>query len=309
MAEEKESSELEGRNSVRGILAMLFVLILGFAASYYLSHPLTEQARADWNAQADEDAKVLASTFTVLLDHANSPLQSLATLFNGSGRVAADEFENTIKFLKGHQSGAFPASMGFLTKSQPPSCGTEGGCWMVAYSTDTNGVLRPGSDTSRFGPMVETVDTALVDENTLVVGSVFQGEDGKPYSYYAVTIRNTRQFGVVVSLIDYQSLIERLYEEWIPEGLSLRLEASFSNGAEMSDPLFIVGSSDPGAGAVRSVSVPAEIDGAKFNLVLDVTNKYADGPNLLAGTFTLYAGIFATLFLVMLIRLLFRVSD
>lgn len=309
MAEEKASPESRERKPIWGVLAMLFVLVLGFAGSYYLSRPMPEQARADWNAQADADAKRLASTFAVLLDRANSPLQSLATLFNGSGRVAADEFENTIEYLKGHQSGAFPASMGFLTKSQPPSCGTEDGCWMVAYSTDTNGVLRPGSDASRFGPMVETIDTALVDENTLVVGSVFQGEDGKPYSYYAVTIRNTRQFGVVVSLIDYQGLVEHLYEEWIPEGLSLRLEASFSNGAGMSDPLFIVGSSEPDEGTVRSVSVPAEIDGAKFNLALDMTEEYAGGPKLLAGTFALYAGIFATLFLVMLIRFLFRAGD
>lgn len=309
MAEEKEEAEETRRGSWWGVITMTFVLVLGFSGSYLLSRPMPEQARAEWNALADEEAKRLASTFTVLLDRANSPLQSLATLFNGSGRVAADEFENTIEYLKGHQSGAFPASMGFLTKSQPPSCGTEGGCWMVAYSTNTTGVLRPGSDASRFGPMVETINTALVDEDSLVVGSVFQGQDGKPYSYYAVTIRNTRQFGVVVSLIDYQGLVERLYEQWIPDGMTLRLEASFSDGANMSAPRFIVGTSEMTEGAVRSASVPAKIDGAQFNLVWDVSEDYAGGPKTLSGTFALYAGIFATLFLVLLVRMLFKLND
>lgn len=308
MAAEKESSGTGGGGSIWGVLTMAFVLVLGLAASYVLSRPMPEQARAAWNAQADADAERLASTFVLLLDHANSPLQSLATLFNGSGRVAADEFENTIAYLKGHQSDAFPESMGFLTKSQPSSCATDDGCWMVAYSTDTNGALRPGSDVSRFGPIITTINTAVENENSLVVGSVFEGETGSPYSYYAVTIRNTRQFGVVVSLIDYENLVARMYDEWIPDGIRLRLEASFANGNEMTEPRFIIGGSEPEEGSSRSISVPAEIDGAQFNLLLDVTEEYAGGPQSLAGTFALYAGIFATLFLVLLIRVLFRLA-
>ncbi|MBT7449856.1 MAG: hypothetical protein HN793_03435, partial [Rhodospirillaceae bacterium] len=302
MAAEKESSGTSGGGSIWGVLTMTFVLVLGLSASYFLSRPMPEQARAVWNAQADADAERLASTFVLLLDHANSPLQSLATLFNGSGRVAADEFENTIAYLKGHKSDAFPESMGFLSKSQPSSCGNDDGCWMVAYSTDTGGVLRPGSDVSRFGPIITTIDTALGNENSLVIGSVFEGETGSPYSYYAVTIRNTRQFGVVVSLIDYENLVARMYEEWVPDGMRLRLEASFANGSEMTQPRYIIGGSEPEEESSRSISVPAEIDGAKFNLVLDVTEGYAGGPQSLAGTFALYAGIFATLFLVLLIR-------
>ncbi|NKB42677.1 MAG: hypothetical protein GKS03_00225 [Alphaproteobacteria bacterium] len=308
MAAEKESSDTGGGSSVWGVLTMAFVLVLGLSASYFLSRPMPEQARAVWNAKADADAERLASTFVLLLDHANSPLQSLATLFNGSGRVAADEFENTIDYLKGHTSDAFPESMGFLTKSQPSSCSDDDGCWMVAYSTDTSGVLRPGSDVSRFGPTITTINTALENENSLVIGSVFEGETGSPYSYYAVTIRNTRQFGVVVSLIDYESVVARMYDEWVPHGMRLRLEASFSNGGEMTTPRFIIGDEESEEGSSRSISVPAEIDGAQFNLVWDVTEDYAGGPQTLAGTFALYAGIFATLFLVLLIRSLFRAA-
>ena len=91
--------------------------------------------------------------------------------------------------------------------------------------------------------------------------------------------------------------------------MRLRLEASFANGSEMTQPRYIIGGSEPEEESSRSISVPAEIDGAKFNLVLDVTEGYAGGPQSLAGTFALYAGIFATLFLVLLIRGLFRLMD
>jgi hypothetical protein len=302
MAAETKKPSAQPRSGTRGRASMIVVFILGISGSFFFSRPLLDQAETQWAAQADAAATQLASTFMLLLDHSNGPLQSLATLFNGSGRVAADEFENTITYLKGHRSGAFPESMGFFTKSQPSSCGNDDGCWMVAYSTDVSGVLRPGADVSRFGPMVATIDAALATENSLIIGPVFQRESGRQYSYYAVTIRNTRQFGVVVSLIDYENLVERMYEEWVPEGMSLRLQASFRDGDSMSEPRFIIGGSDPAERTLRSISVPAESDGAQFTLIWDVTEDYAGGPKTRAGNYALYTGIFATLFLMLLIR-------
>ncbi len=285
-----------------GRVSIAVVFILGIAGSFFFSRPLEDNAMQSWDAQAEADAERLTRTFMLLLDHSNGPLQSLATLFNGSGRVAADEFENTIGYLKGHQSGAFPESMGFVTKSQPASCPDEDGCWMVAYSTDSSGVLRPGSDVSRFGPMITTVDTALANENTLIIGPMFQRDSGDQFSYYAVTIRNTRQFGVVVSLIDYQTLVDRMYEEWVPSGMRLRLEASFLSGDGMTDPRFIIGDEEPFQGAVKTVEVITEIDTAQFSLVWDVMPNYGGGSNTRLDDYALYTGIFATLFLVLLMR-------
>jgi hypothetical protein len=301
--DQKESNSSDaGRPSGSGRAILAAILILGLAGSFFFSRPLAEKAELSWQIQAEADAQRLARSFMLLLDHSNSPLQSLATLFNGSGRVAADEFENTITYLQGHRSGAFPESMGFVTKSQPPSCGTEDGCWMVAYSTDERGVLRPGSDVSRFGPMVGTIDTALGNENTLIIGPVFQRDSGSQYSYYAVTIRNTRQFGVVVSLIDYQGLVDRMYEEWVPPGMRLRLQGSFLDGDAMAEPQFIVGSSEPAPGTLKSIEVAAEIDSAQFTMIWDVMPDYAGGPETRTDDYALYAGVFATLFLMLLLR-------
>lgn len=286
----------------KGRVSIAVVFILGIAGSFFFSRPLEENAVSSWDAQAQADAERLTRTFMLLLDHSNGPLQSLATLFNGSGRVAADEFENTIAYLKGHRSGAFPESMGFVTKSQPASCPDRDGCWMVAYSTDESGVLRPGSDVSRFGPMVTTVDTALANENTLIIGPVFQRESGNQYSYYAVTIRNTRQFGVVASLIDYQSLVDRMYEEWVPSGMRLRLGASFLSGDGMTEPRFIVGDAEPFRGAAKTIEVSTEIDTAEFTLAWDVMPNYGGGSDTRLDDYALYTGVFATLFFVLLMR-------
>lgn len=299
---EETKSQTPSKRASRGRASIVVVLVLGLAGSFFFSRPYLDHAETAWGQQADADADRLAATFMLLLDHTNGPLQSMATLFNGSGRVAADEFEKTIVYLKGHHSGAFPESMGFVTKSQPSSCGNDDGCWMVAYSTDESGVLRPGSDVSRYGPMSATIDTALATENTLMIGPMFQRESGNQYSYYAVTIRNTRQFGVVVSLIDYNGMAERMYEDWIPQGMSLRLEASFADGDGMTEPRFIIGDADPIEGALRSISVPAEIDGAKFNLIWDVTRDYAGGPKWQTASYALYTGVFMTLVLILLMR-------
>lgn len=288
-------------NAKRGRAHIIVILILGLAGSFFFSRPLEQNAALYWSVQAEADAERLGRTFMLLLDHSNSPLQSLATLFNGSGRVAADEFENTITYLKGHRKGAFPDSMGFVTKSQPPSCGEDDGCWMVAYSTDESGVLRPGSDVSRFGPMAATIDTALANENTLIIGPVFQRDTGKQYSYYAVTIRNTRQFGVVVSLIDYQNLVARMAEEWIPAGMQLRLQASFLDGAEMAESKYIVGDSEAPADAVMTLEIAAEIDSATFTMMWDVTPDYYGGSGTRTDDYALYTGIFATLAIVLLL--------
>ena len=173
---------------------------------------------------------------------------------------------------------------------------------MVAYSTDASGVLRSGSDVSRFGPMITTVETALANENTLIIGPVFQRDSGNQYSYYAVTIRNTRQFGVVVSLIDYQNLVDRMYEEWVPPGMRLRLQASFPSGDTMTEPRFIVGGESPVSETVKTIEVSTNIDSAQFKLVWDVLPSYAGGSDTRLDDYALYTGVFATLFLVLLMR-------
>ncbi|MBP02348.1 MAG: hypothetical protein CMM25_06030 [Rhodospirillaceae bacterium] len=189
----------------RGCSIGIFVTIFFL---YIVSHCSASSVKVE--QYIESQITTLSSAYKLLMTHENGPVISLATLFNGSGRVAADEFEKTIRYLQGHYSIISPWSLGFISKSHPPSCRNRLGCWMVAYSTDISGALRPGADADRFTPLKQTIDLAIKDENNLVVGPVFEGQFGSQYSYYGVTVQNTRQFGVLVSLIDYQAIIENM---------------------------------------------------------------------------------------------------
>ncbi len=251
-------------NVLAGII--LVVLLGGCAHSGDAEKPGLKDARIE--------AEKLGATFVLLLDHSNGPLQSLATLFNGSGRVAADEFNNTISYLKRHRQELFPDSLGFVSRSKPAGCASDEGCWVVAYSTDSDGVLMPGSDLSRFGPAQATIAAALNQEDTLVIGPTFKRATGTHFSYYAISIRNTRQYGVVFSLIDYTQIVERMIHEWGSEGLSLRLMASFIEPNGLTPPRLVYGSAEPPPDTIETIDVEVEIDGARFKMMWDVLPSY-----------------------------------
>jgi hypothetical protein len=281
---------------ISGIRRTVLILLLaaGLAGSYLLSAALGQQARAAQEAQADRIAQQLTATFALLLDAANGPLRSLATLFNGSGRVSAKEFADTVDFIR-QQGAPMPGGLGFLVRGEGADCVAAEDCWMVAYSTVAQGLLQPGADLSRFNPTRATIGTALAEEDTLRIGPPFQQAAGDKSSFCAVTIKNTRQFGVLVSRIDYARLVENLTAQWGVAGLALRLAAAFPQGDAMSDYELIYGAAQPPPEAVRSLSTSAEAFGARFRLSWDVLPEFAAGPVAYLPRAVLLAGVALTL--------------
>ena len=182
----------------------------------------------------------LTLTYFLMVDKVNSPLQSLATLFNGSGRVAADEFSKTINFLKRYNTDIFPDSMGFITQSYSDGCIDIDACWVVAYSTDDTGVLRSGAEVSRFPPLLDTINWAIENENQLIVGPPFYDENGNARSYFALTVRNTRQFGVVLSIIDYNKIYNRMKSNWKVDDIFFDLSIKGYIDKKYSEPFPLI---------------------------------------------------------------------
>ena len=278
-------------------IILLLVLGTGLAASYLSSTTATQQVHAFQQTQADHRAQQLTASFTSLLNAANGPLRSLATLFNGSGRVSAKEFADTIEFI-GQQGAPMPGGLGFLIPSEAGGCETTD-CWVVAYSTVADGLLKPGADVSRFDPTRATISAALSQPDTLKLGPAFHQATGEQSSFCAVTIKNTRQFGVLVSRVDYATLINDLYERWAISGMVLRLEAAFPDGEALTDYRFIYGGPDPTPAAVHSITLPAAGSGAQFKLTWDVLPEFSAGPAMLLPRATLVAGIALTLLAVL----------
>ncbi len=281
------------------------IALIGIGASVVVTGGERGAAVAAWNGSTEAEAKRLTATFGALMEISRGPLQSLATLFNGSGRVAAEEFTATVGALKARSGEFFPSAMAFMAEAKPAGCDPDKGCWLVAYSTVADGLLKPGADMSRFAPTAGTIATALADPNVMKLGPVVRESDGAPYSFLAVTIKNTRQFGVIVSDMNYGRIMSALSQRWMPPGVGARIEATFPTQGGMTEPTVIYGEAAAPAGTRATVTQDLTIDRAVFKLSWDFAADYAGGPDRSAEA-KLAAGILASLLVAMIAAHLLR---
>jgi hypothetical protein len=290
-------SKLTGRQKGR----LLAFVVAGILGSWLSSFMASRQGETAWATRAETEAKRLTATFALLYDNARAPLQSLATLFNGSGRVAAEEFTQTINDLKSRSGPSFPSAMVFITSSTPASCDAVAGCWLVSYSTAEDGLLKPGADMSRFAPTAQTIASALADQNVVKLGPVYREADGTQRSFLAVTIKNTRQFGVIASVVDYDVLAKAMADRYMPPGVRLRIEGSFSTGAAMTPATPVAGEATPAAGTKLTFIQDLNVDRAQLKLSWDFTGSYIGGARTTAALPV--AGLLGTLAAALLMAL------
>lgn len=277
------------------------IAVVGIAASFVMFKAPSGNTGGGWNAAAEAESKRLTATFGALMEISRGPLQSLVTLFNGSGRVAAEEFTETIGALKARSGAFFPNAMAFMSEAKPAGCDPEKGCWLVAYSTADDGFLKPGADMSRFAPTAGMIAAALAEPNVIKLSPVIREADGSQLSFLAVTIKNTRQFGVVVSEIDYARIMKALDDQWLPEGVSGRIEASFPTAGGMSPSEVIFGEATAPAGTRATYTQELTSDRAKFKLSWDFSSEYLAGAGSGGGNGMLAAGILGSLLIALLV--------
>lgn len=270
------------------------VAVIGIAGSVALSRGYGD------NGNAAAEAKRLTATFGALMEISRNPLQSLTTLFNGSGRVAAEEFTGTIDALRARSGPLFPSAMAFTTEAKPAGCDAEKGCWLVAYSTAEDGLLKPGADMSRLEPTAVAIASAVAEPNVVKLSPAMRESDGTQFSFLAVTIKNTRQFGVVFSVIDYTKIMKALADGWMPPGVSARIEASFPRQGGATPAAVVYGEAAAPAGTRATYSQDIVLDQAKFTLHWDFSNTYMSAHG---GNAVLAAGILGSLLLALLVAM------
>jgi hypothetical protein len=232
---------------------------------------------AMWFTATEREAARLTATFGILIETSGGPLQSLATLFNGSGRVAAEEFTATVNALRARSSSLFPNAMAFMTEAKPSGCDSDQGCWLVAYSTVEDGLLKPGANMSRFAPTSGTIATALAEPNVMKLGPVISEADGSQFSFLAVTIKNTRQFGVIVSDVQYTRVMDLLSKKWMAPGVSARIEAAFPTSDGMTPFVTIHGEPNAPTGTQATQTQELTLNQAVFRLHWDFSKDYMGG--------------------------------
>lgn len=289
-----------GKKLVVGAIALI-----GIGASFVVTNGERQAEDAAWQASAGQEAKRLTQTFGALMEISRGPLQSLATLFNGSGRVAAEEFTETVGALKSRSGEFFPSAMAFMAEAKPAGCDPDKGCWLVAYSTVEDGLLKPGADMSRYAPTAGTIAAAVADPNVMKLGPIVREADGAQKSFLAVTIKNTRQFGVIVSVMDYAKIMAALSERWLPVGVSARIEATFPTTGGMTPPEVIFGEAAAPADTRTTVTESLTVDRATFKLSWDFSDAYLGGADRGADA-KLAAGILASLLAAVVAAMLMR---
>ncbi len=297
-----------GRISFARLVLLIIVLLIGFGLSVLTSRNLNKQFQQAWLAQSEETAEHLTSNFTYWLDYVNGPLLTVVNLFTSSGRVSVEEFLNTINYMREERTGMFPASMAFLTKSRDSGSHNELQGWIVAYTTDEDGILRPGSNLSRFGPTKSTIAAALASPNVIVVGPAFERASGNKTSFAASTISNKRQFGIVMSLLDYGIIADEFSTRQVPRGMSFRLETTSAIANTMMPAKFVYGSPGVPNETLHQISTSIDYLNTQLTLHWNIFDEFLDGSGSRIAKFILYGGSVVTILLTLLLAALFALS-
>jgi len=285
----------------KGQKAFLAVLLIaGISLAFFWSQSITELQNDEWIEQGNTEAERLTDVVTLWLSYSDGPLQSLATLFNGSGRVSAEEFIKTIDYLRDKRTGIFPDAMAFLIQSAEAGTEDELNGWVVAYSTNEEGFMMPGVNVSRFGPTRAAIAAALSTPDRILISPSFARASGTNTSFNAVTISNVRQFGVVVTTLDYNNLVTAIQNQHAPRGISLRLRGTFPDGNGMTENKFIYGSPEVTDNTLRTVYLSSTVSNARFDFSWDITDEFANGSFSQLPEVILYGLILVTVLIVVL---------
>ncbi len=290
------------------IIFLFILLSAGIAASVLTSENFREQSRQDWLAQAEEEAQRLTSNFAYSLDFANAPIQTITNLFNSSGNVSGDESTRTVDYLSDKQTGLPPPSMGFLTVPRDANSDDELQGWIVTYTTEEDGILMQGSDASAGDPTRSTIAAALSSPDTILIGPAFDQASGSYISLAASTVANKMQSGVVISLLDYRTILDEFNARQIPPGMSLRLEAAFSIADNTVPSEFVYGKAEAPTATLSTLSTSSDFLNTQLNFHWDFSNEFMNGAESPLAMFSLYGGILTTILLTLFLGALFALS-
>ncbi len=277
-------------------LLLAGIAALGGSGSYHLSEAFRADARASWEAEASQAARLLSGTVLSWLEESYAPLSGLAALFENSSEVTEDEFLDAFDALEARATAFFIDAAVVLRPADET--------WVVEFSSDPLGLLRPKTLADKQPQIRDVIDVALVRVGRLVLGQPFLTNEGIRYSPAALVVTDTLGQLVVLGLINYDALVEGLYEVHDPQGLHLRMEGRFAT-AEGPGPLVqVLGKTNPGA--LHSVTTRTVSAGADLSFTWDIDAQFAGGPDEELAGFALWSGLGGTAVITLFIGVLLQ---
>jgi len=275
-------------------LVPLLIFTLGTGGSWSLSQAFRQDALHAWQAQAEQAARWLSGTLLAWLEESYAPLSGLAMLAVNSATLTEAEFLNGFDSLESRATAFFLDSAAYLHLS------SDKGLHLV-FSTDIDGPLAAGAPAENLRVLIPTLKAAFAEPDRIVLGPPLQLETGTTVSTVALGISEpSGKTAVVLGLVNYDAMIEGLFEQLVPAGLTLQMSGKFLGGDSV--PVYI----NSGDVSLHSVTTRTISAGADLSITWDVGPQFVGGvPDKLAH-FALLAGTAVSAIVALFIGMLLR---
>ena len=272
----------------------ILVLALGTGGSWSISQAFRQDALLAWQAQAEQTARWLSGTLLAWLEESYAPLSGLAALAENSEALTEVAFLNGLDGMEGRATAFFLDSAAYLRLNPGQNSS-------LVFSTDATGPLASGSSTADLDILSPTIEATLEQPERILLGPPFKLEAGPTVSTLALSIKEPNgRTAVVLGLINYDALIEGLFEQMVPAGLTLQIAGKFLGGAHV--PVYV----NSGGTILHSVSTRTISAGADLSITWNVGPQFDDGvPDELA-RFSLLAGTTVSVIVALFIGMLLR---
>ncbi|MGD8644493.1 MAG: ATP-binding protein, partial [Chromatiales bacterium] len=257
-----------------------------------------DKAQKAWEAQAARSEQWLSGTVLSWLDESYAPLSGVAVLFENSQSVNEDEFLGAVDALEARATAVFIDAMAVVRPIEVIT----GKSWIVQFTTDISDTLATDAVLDAVPQLIEAIEVAAGRPGQTVLGPPFTTEDGLRYSPVTLAISDAEGDMIIAGLMNYDALIEGLFQVHQPQGATFRIEGRFPT-AEGPGPLVpVIGEAAPDtlfSSTTRTISA-----GTDLYLTWDFGPGFAGGPDQELADFSLWSGLGATAFIVVFIAFL-----
>ena len=236
----------------------------------------------------------MSGTLLGWLEESYAPLSGLAVLAENSATLTEVEFLNGFDALEARATAFFLDSAAYLRLDQ-------GKGLHLVYSTDIDGPLAAGARAESLKAVLPTVRAAFAEPGRILLGPPLQLETGTMVSTVALGITEPGgKTAMVLGLVNYDAMIDGLFEQLVPTGLTLDISGKFLGGDSI--PVF-VNSADTSLHSVTTRTISA---GADLSFTWQVGPQFKGGiPDRLAN-FALLAGTTVSAIIALFIGMMLR---
>ena len=280
--------------SVRLWFVPLLIFALGTGGSWSISQAFRQDAWHAWQAQAEQTARWMSGTLLGWLEESYAPLSGLGMLAENSETLSEVEFLNGFDGLESRATAFFLDSVAYLHLDTQKNL-------QLVFSTDVSGPLASGTPSAELEILLPTVKAAFEQPGRILLGPPFQLEAGTTVSTVALSIIEPNgRAAVVLGLVNHDALIEGLFEQLVPAGLTLQINGKFLGGDSV--PVY----TDTSDATLHTVTTRTISAGADLSITWNASPRFKGGVADKLANFALLSGTMVSAIIALFIGMLLR---